>query len=232
MCLRGGRAQVARLLERDQVSWPAAGVDPSTVSRSSMRCLSRFLRSDASRGAKGILRVVRLLLDHGADVNAHLTGSSRKADAGVNQGPLYGAAGIANNPELTRMLLAAGRRRGREDPKEDPGTEVKGWVIWPRGALPRLGVRRRHLSAPAPGGEPAAAIPSGSRTAWPGCSISRTRMASSCISGTAPIRTSVFPGCTIAPICIGPSCTARSLSIVRPSGGGGRRSRTQGTIWG
>ena len=59
---------------------------------------------------------MRLLLDHGADVNAHSL-SSRE------QTSLYGAAGIANNPELTRMLLAAGARVN--EPQEEPGTEVK-----------------------------------------------------------------------------------------------------------
>ena len=62
-----------------------------------------------SAAGEGILRVVRLLLDHGADVNGHVT----VIEGGEiwNQGPLYGAAGIANNPELTRMLLAAGTWR-------------------------------------------------------------------------------------------------------------------------
>ena len=83
----------------------AAGAGPSTVSRSSMRASLVSLRSDAPRG-EGILRVVRLLLDHGADVNAHVTVIEEGET--WNQGPLYGAAGIANNPELTRMLLAAG----------------------------------------------------------------------------------------------------------------------------
>jgi ankyrin repeat protein len=64
-------------------------------------CFSRLLRGDPER-APGIREVVRRLLAAGAD-----------PDESFMQGEwiqvaLYGAAGIAGDPELTRMLLASG----------------------------------------------------------------------------------------------------------------------------
>jgi len=84
-------------------------------------CFSRFLRSDRRR-ADGIVQVVQLLLDHGADPNAHYTEGD---GADHIQTCLYGAAGIANNAELTRMLLDAGADPNElaPDPEDctDPG---------------------------------------------------------------------------------------------------------------
>jgi ankyrin repeat protein len=64
-------------------------------------CFSRLLRGDPQR-ATGIRAVARLLLAAGADPNA----SYVKGD--WLQVALYGAAGIAGDAELTRMLLEAG----------------------------------------------------------------------------------------------------------------------------
>ncbi|MDB5321531.1 MAG: ankyrin repeat-containing protein [Phycisphaerales bacterium] len=68
-------------------------------------CFSRFLRTDADRAA-GIGRIVKMLLDHGADPNSHYTLESEGHS--FIQTSLYAAAGIANNAALTRMLLDAG----------------------------------------------------------------------------------------------------------------------------
>jgi ankyrin repeat protein len=68
-------------------------------------CFSRFLRTDSARAA-GIVAIVRRLLDRGADPNVHFL-HGEDGESWV-QTPIYGAAGIANNVELTRMLLAAG----------------------------------------------------------------------------------------------------------------------------
>ena len=65
-------------------------------------CFSRLLRGDPER-APGIREVVRRLLAAGADPNASFIN-----DGEWLQVALYGAAGIAGDPELTRMLLEAG----------------------------------------------------------------------------------------------------------------------------
>jgi ankyrin repeat protein len=65
-------------------------------------CFSRLLRGDPVR-APGIREVVRRLLAAGADPNAFFV-----HDGEWLQVALYGAAGIAGDPELTRVLLEAG----------------------------------------------------------------------------------------------------------------------------
>jgi ankyrin repeat protein len=69
-------------------------------------CFSRYLRLDPKR-SDGFLQAATALLDQGASAN---TGWF---EPGHQPGPewepvLYGAAGIAHHPELTRLLLAKG----------------------------------------------------------------------------------------------------------------------------
>jgi len=94
----GDHAAVTRALE----------ADPALISRDirgrkplSHACHSAFLRP-ASPRAPGVRRVVALLLDHGADVNE--TFANEFGDMPV----LYGAAGVAHDPETTRLLLDRG----------------------------------------------------------------------------------------------------------------------------
>jgi ankyrin repeat protein len=77
--------------EADEVARALAG-SPET---------SRLPRTDPARGP-GIRQVVGLLLDAGADPNASFD------HEGWLQVPLYGAAGIRNDAELTQMLIEAG----------------------------------------------------------------------------------------------------------------------------
>jgi ankyrin repeat protein len=71
-------------------------------------CFSRLLRGEPER-APGIREVVRRLLAAGADPNAWFVHNGTWL-----QVALYGAAGIAGDPELTSMLLEAGA-----DPTDD-----------------------------------------------------------------------------------------------------------------
>jgi ankyrin repeat protein len=102
-CVSGADGEVARRLARDPALARGRG-GPLDREPILYACFSRFLRSDARR-APGIVRVVRLLLDHDADVNAHFL--HQDGSETWVQTSLYGAAGIANNAELTRMLLEA-----------------------------------------------------------------------------------------------------------------------------
>ncbi|MGH2876101.1 MAG: ankyrin repeat domain-containing protein, partial [Solirubrobacteraceae bacterium] len=84
---------------------PAVAVEPTGPYRWEpilYACFSRFSRADFER-ATGIREVVRRLLAAGADPNASFI-----HDRGWLQVALYGAAGIAGDPELTRILLEAG----------------------------------------------------------------------------------------------------------------------------
>jgi ankyrin repeat protein len=62
---------------------------------------SRLGRRDPVRG-DGLRKIVGVLLEHGADPNLWFTHD------GWVQAPIYGAAGIAGDVEMTRMLLDAG----------------------------------------------------------------------------------------------------------------------------
>jgi ankyrin repeat protein len=65
---------------------------------------SKYLRLDASRSGD-FLRAAKLLLDHGADPNAHWTLPSNPS---YKEPALYGAAGLANDPAITQLLLSHG----------------------------------------------------------------------------------------------------------------------------
>ena len=67
-------------------------------------CFSRYLRLDESR-SEAFMRTARALLDAGADPNA---GFWSKDEYHEFETTLYGAAGVAHHPELTRLLLERG----------------------------------------------------------------------------------------------------------------------------
>ncbi|MGB9123425.1 MAG: ankyrin repeat domain-containing protein [Candidatus Angelobacter sp.] len=67
-------------------------------------CLSKYLRLDKTR-SDAFIRAATALLDAGADPN---TGFTAKDEYGDFETALYGAAGVAQHAELTRLLLERG----------------------------------------------------------------------------------------------------------------------------
>lgn len=96
----GDAQRVAAALERDP---GLVGRELPVVGRKPLSCAchSVFLRPPSTR-APGVRRVVELLLDRGADVN-----EVHHNEYGA-MSVLYGAAGVAHDPETTRLLLARG----------------------------------------------------------------------------------------------------------------------------
>lgn len=86
-------------------------------------CFSRLLRRDAER-ARGIVQIVRLLLERGADPSACYLTETAPHEPAQRQTCLYAAAGIANHAELTRLLLEAGADIHEGLPEPGAGSEA------------------------------------------------------------------------------------------------------------
>jgi ankyrin repeat protein len=69
-------------------------------------CFSRYLRLDKARTA-GFVRAAEALLDAGADVNTGWWDETGQPSSHW-ESSMYGVAGLAQNPEMTRLLLERG----------------------------------------------------------------------------------------------------------------------------
>jgi ankyrin repeat protein len=96
----GDDGAVRRFLERNPASVNAKS-PPFGGDALNYLCLSKYLRLDPGR-TPGFLRAATALLDAGADPNTGFWKSDERETA------LYGAAGVAHHPEMTRLLLERG----------------------------------------------------------------------------------------------------------------------------
>lgn len=69
-------------------------------------CFSRFLRLDASR-SEAFVRAARVLLDAGASASTGFFEKNHQPEPEF-ESAMYGAAGVAHHPELTKLLLEYG----------------------------------------------------------------------------------------------------------------------------
>jgi ankyrin repeat protein len=108
----GDSTVIAANLARDPASATATcapfGWDPLTY-----LCFSRYLRLDAAR-ADAFLESARLLLHAGADANTGFFEPGHEPEP-TFESVLYGAAGIAHNESLTRLLLQHGANPNDEE---------------------------------------------------------------------------------------------------------------------
>ena len=107
----GDDAGVSRFLHLDRALATATS-EPYGWDALTHLCFSRYLRLDPARSA-GFVRAAEALLDAGASANTGFFESGHQPSP-VRESVLYGAAGIAHDPGLTRVLLAHGA-----DPNDD-----------------------------------------------------------------------------------------------------------------
>jgi ankyrin repeat protein len=101
----GDAEGVARFLARDPAAATAKG-GPYEWDALTHLCFSRYLKLDRARSEE-FVRAARALLDAGASANAGWWEPDHQPQAEWEP-VLYGAAGIAHHPELTRLLLERG----------------------------------------------------------------------------------------------------------------------------
>jgi len=101
----GDDAGVRRFLELDPASATAKG-GPHGWDALTHLCFSRYLRLDPAR-SDGFVRAAQALLEAGASASSGWWEPQHQPQAEWEP-VLYGAAGIAHHPELTRLLLEHG----------------------------------------------------------------------------------------------------------------------------
>lgn len=101
----GDADAVRRFLDADPASATATG-GPHGWDALTHLCFSRYLRLDPAR-SDGFVRAATALLDAGADANTGWWECAHQPEP-IWESALYGAAGIAHHPGLTRLLLERG----------------------------------------------------------------------------------------------------------------------------
>src|SRR5262245_33556956 len=101
----GDAAAVRRFIARDRASATAKG-GPRGWDALTYLCFSKFLRFDPARG-EDFVSAATALLDAGADANTGFH-EGESGQEGEWECALYGAAGVAHHPELTRLLVERG----------------------------------------------------------------------------------------------------------------------------
>ena len=99
----GDDAAVQRFLDAD-ASNATVAAPPYGTNALVYLCMSKYLRLDESR-SPAFLRAAKALLDAGADANSGFWTTGQYPEF---ETALYGAAGIAHHPEMTRLLLERG----------------------------------------------------------------------------------------------------------------------------
>ena len=101
----GDEAGVRRFLAIDGLDATAKG-GPRGWDALTHLCFSRYLRIDRAR-SDGFVRAATALLDAGASANTGWTEKNHQPEPEW-ESAIYGAAGVAHHPELTRLLLERG----------------------------------------------------------------------------------------------------------------------------
>jgi ankyrin repeat protein len=98
----GDAAAVRRFVELDRASAAAKGGRYEWDALTYL-CFSRFLRLDPAR-SEGFVRAARTLLESGASANTGFFAEDHQPKPAL-ESAIYGAAGIAHHPDLTKLLL-------------------------------------------------------------------------------------------------------------------------------
>ena len=101
----GDDAAVRRLLAQNPAGATVKG-GPRGWDALTHLCFSKFLRLDRSR-SEAFVRAATALLDAGANPNTGFYAEDHKPNPTI-ESALYGAAGVAHHPELTRLLVERG----------------------------------------------------------------------------------------------------------------------------
>jgi ankyrin repeat protein len=101
----GDDKQVRRFIASDSAAATATG-GPRGWDALTHLCFSRYLRLDRARSS-GFVRAAAALLDAGASANTGWTGTHHEPEPEW-ESAIYGAAGVAHHPALTRLLLERG----------------------------------------------------------------------------------------------------------------------------